>query len=352
MRNADTCNIRYIFLDIVKFTQGRAAEAQSDIITTLNRIVKQTLAGNNLLSTTNDKDNKCILIPTGDGVCIAITDITQPYDIHLKVATEILQQVYQHNEETEDQKRQFQIRIGLNENEDCFVTDINGNMNIAGSGINMSQRVMDKADGSQILIGRISYEKLTNHELYEKDFRTFSTKDKHGNNFTVAQYIRNGLQYLDVDFPKVFKPTSTKLSRTTAYYLAHAIKNRDFFVAQSKRDQAEMAAPILLYFLACDSQEEHSTPEYSSTYLKTYGGNNINDQYNYYEKLNYHVKDLLISGIIRHMPLVALSNICFTGGPFCGWWSIVTANGIERLKKEWPDVAKEFGLTGYEIQKD
>ena len=351
MRNADTCNIRYIFLDTVKFTQGRAAEAQSDIITNLNRIVKQVLASNNLLSTTDDKDSKCILIPTGDGVCIAITDITQPYDIHLKVATEILQKVYQHNEETEDQKRQFQIRIGLNENEDCFVTDINGKMNVAGSGINMSQRVMDKADGSQILIGRISYEKLTNHEHYEKDFRTFSTRDKHGHNFTVAQYIRKGLQYLDVDFPKVFKPASTKLSRKTAYYLAHAIKNRDFFIAQSKRDQVETAAPILLYFLACDSQEKQSIPEYSSPCLQTYGGTSINDQYNYYEKLGYHVKDLLISEIITRIPLVTLSD-CFTGGPYLGWWSIVTANGIERLKKEWPDVAKEFGLTGSGIPKE
>jgi hypothetical protein len=351
MRDADTCNIRYIFLDTVKFTQGRAAEAQSDIITNLNRIVKQVLANNNLLSTTADKDGKCILIPTGDGVCIAITDITQPYDIHLKVATEILQQVYQHNEETEDPKRQFQIRIGLNENEDCFVTDINGNMNVAGSGINMSQRVMDTADGSQILIGRISYEKLTNHEQYQKAFRTFSTKDKHGHGFTVAQYIREGLLYLDVDFPKVFKPASTKIPRLTAYYLAHAIKNRDFFVTQSKRDQAEMAAPILLYFLACDSVEKLSTSEYSSPSFKTYGGTGIKEQYNYYEKIGYHVKDMLVNPIIHSLHLFNI-NDCFTGGPYCGWWSIVTAKGVDRLKKEWPDVAKEFGLTGSEIPKE
>ena len=43
MRDADTCNIRYIFLDTVKFTQGRAAEAQSDIITNLNRIVAENI---------------------------------------------------------------------------------------------------------------------------------------------------------------------------------------------------------------------------------------------------------------------------------------------------------------------
>ena len=351
MRDADTCNIRYIFLDTVKFTQGRAAEAQSDIITNLNRIVKQVLADNNLLSTTADKDGKCILIPTGDGVCIAITDITQPYDIHLKVATEILQQVYQHNEETEDQKRQFQIRIGLNENEDCFVTDINGNMNVAGSGINMSQRVMDKADGSQILIGRISYEKLINHEHYENDFRIFPTKDKHGHKFTVAQYIHEGLQHLDVDFPKVFKPASTKISRLAAYYLAHAIKNHDFFVAQSKRDQVESAAPILLYFLACDSGEERSTPEYSSPCFQTYGGTSIKEQYNYYQNLNRHIKDLLINVIIHELHLFNV-NDCVTGGPYCGWWSIVTAKGVDRLKKEWPDVMKEFGLTGSEIPKE
>lgn len=54
--------------------------------------------------------------------------------------------------------------MGINTNADNLVTDINGARNLAGAGINIAQRVMDSADGNQILVSHSVYDTLRDRE--------------------------------------------------------------------------------------------------------------------------------------------------------------------------------------------
>ena len=120
---------KYIFLDVVGFSK-RSAEAQSQIVKALNSIVHAALRQCQV----DDQDR--ILIPTGDGMCIALVNIQLPYDIHIQTALQILKLLSEHNQSTPDASRQFEVRIGINQNTDILVQDVNDRPNIAGAGIN------------------------------------------------------------------------------------------------------------------------------------------------------------------------------------------------------------------------
>jgi class 3 adenylate cyclase len=136
---------------------------------------------------------QCILLPTGDGMCIALFpslfEASTGYDIHLNIALEILAGLESYNIFTNNNDRKFAIRVGLNENTDNIIIDVNGKQNVAGRGINMAQRTMSKADGNQILIGEATYQTLCEREKYVKAFRPYSAKTKHDEIFTVYQFI-------------------------------------------------------------------------------------------------------------------------------------------------------------------
>src|SRR5207247_1517913 len=125
-------------------------------------------------------DGKRLYLPTGDGLCIVLLGITDPYDIHLRLALDILARLKAYRNAESDSMRQFEVRIGINSNIDNSVTDINGNKNVAGAGINMAQRIMSLADGSQILVSRNIFEILSQRERYREAFKMYTTSVKHG----------------------------------------------------------------------------------------------------------------------------------------------------------------------------
>src|SRR5687768_3731812 len=134
MPDASTIPAKYIFLDVVDFTRSRSVEAQSDIVHSLNQIVKSSVDDNSI------PDENRIFLPTGDGICVALLNIEclqniEPaYDSHLRIALGILKRLEEHNASIEDAQRKFNVRIGINENIDNVVIDINGNRNVAGDG--------------------------------------------------------------------------------------------------------------------------------------------------------------------------------------------------------------------------
>ena len=58
--------VKYVFLDVVGFTHNRSVETQSDIVRSLNAIVKTSIQASGI-----PEENQ-ILIPTGDGICVAL----------------------------------------------------------------------------------------------------------------------------------------------------------------------------------------------------------------------------------------------------------------------------------------
>jgi hypothetical protein len=81
--------VKYIFLDVVGFTHQRSVEAQSEIVGTLNAIVDAASAR------VDRKD--LIRLPTGDGMCICLLNVEDPYDIHMQVALGIVERIDKHN---------------------------------------------------------------------------------------------------------------------------------------------------------------------------------------------------------------------------------------------------------------
>ncbi|HYV90522.1 MAG TPA: adenylate/guanylate cyclase domain-containing protein [Chitinophagales bacterium] len=194
--NSDV-RVLYIFIDIVRYSTERTTEAQADIIMKLNDIVSNILKENKI------KVAKTILIQTGDGLCISILDETILPDTQLSIALGILKKIESHNRLTEDKMFQFQVRIGLNENIDKLYLDINSNKNLAGSGINFAQRIMDQGDASQIMVAETIYQKLKPRAMYFKSFRSLKAKDKHNEKFIVYQFI-DELEELNTDYPEKF----------------------------------------------------------------------------------------------------------------------------------------------------
>ena len=222
-----TAAIKYVFLDIVDYSRNRSVEAQTDIINSLNAIVM--LAVRPYCSASK----KCLFIPTGDGICVALLDVDHPFDLHIRIGTKILFLIQQHNARQTDTSRKFNVRIGINENTDNLIKDINGRRNISGAGINIAQRVMGLADGGNILVGQSVYERLSQRERFIGSFRRFHAHIKHDVCIDVYQFVDKKKEFLNCKVPSAFRKSrtrKTKLNEKVAYLIAHTAKNMDFII--------------------------------------------------------------------------------------------------------------------------
>ncbi|MDD5525530.1 MAG: adenylate/guanylate cyclase domain-containing protein, partial [Smithella sp.] len=182
MANDSTVYAKYIFLDIVKYST-HSVEGQTAVIQALNKIVEQ-LANEYKIDT-----DHAIYIPTGDGMCIGLINVTNPYDIHIRISLDILKLINEYNKKEKDPTHKFDVRIGINENDDNLVTDINGKRNFAGSGINIAQRIMNYGDANMILVSGSVKERLASRDAYLNKFKGYKVTIKHGDKITVYQYI-------------------------------------------------------------------------------------------------------------------------------------------------------------------
>lgn len=331
-KEAITVPAKYIFLDVVGFTQERSVEAQSDIVHNLNDIVRSSIEETSL------PPDKIIFLPTGDGMCIALLNVESPYDIHVLIALAIVKRLHEFNEGFNDEMRKFEVRIGVNANTDNLVTDINGNRNIAGAGVSLASRIMNQADGNQILLGESVYDTLRYREKYMKAFKRHSATGKHDFRFAVYQVVQDGLKGLNIETPKHFKATQqteTILTEFAAYYFGHAIKNRKFFL---QKEDADKVATVLLYFLALDSMAKNKASIGRSPYLQTYraeAGASLDEQYQYYDSLDvplaYDFADFVIE---KHL---SVYRKYFEGDS--SQYCFISAAGVEKLRAEWPQLS-------------
>ncbi|HLE84955.1 MAG TPA: adenylate/guanylate cyclase domain-containing protein [Thermoanaerobaculia bacterium] len=332
MPETRTESVKYLFSDIVGFTKDRSVEAQSDLVSILNQIVRESFDSVSLQLSDH------ILIPTGDGICIALLMPVEPYDIHVTLGLEILRRVAVHNAATADSMRCFELRIGLNQNVDNIVTDINGKTNVAGAGINMAQRIMSQADRSQIMAGRAVYDTLSVREAYLRSFRRFTATAKHNVQFDVYQLIKES-EGLSIEAPSAFRPREAKpntLTKFAAFYIALALKSQDFLLTRREDASFDYNATVWLYFQAKDMLTRSEASEFDKWRPKTHGAptTTAEEQYNYYDSQDFwmltELTDLIASRYLEEF------SECFEGIEFV----FVSKRGKERLQEEWPDVAK------------
>jgi len=328
-----------VFLDIVKFTTGRSVEAQCEVVNKLNELLVTGLSHVQL------QEPQRTLIPTGDGVAIALFNVS--YDTHLILALELLKLTQIHNDATADKMQQFSIRVGLNENVDNVIQDVNKHRNVAGTGISMAQRIMDKADGGQILVGETVFQALSPRERYMSKFRRFDTFGKHGVSFAVYQFQSDGCLGLNVDTPMVFLTPATekpKLSKFAAYYIAIAAANREFLLSCDPDGNRDEVATILIAFTAEDRIEKSHTAAHESAHTITWkaGEASFPDQFKHYDDTDFWMV-MRLANCIQHNQLNKFIE-CFERGSMGPTYAFVSKVGLERLHNEWPKVEAQFGL--------
>jgi class 3 adenylate cyclase len=180
----ETRHVKYIFADIVGFTERRTVDAQVEIISGLNNAFRTGLNG-----------TEAIFLPTGDGICAGIIASNAPADAHLQGALRVLKFMHEWSGHQVRLDRYCELRVGINESVDVIITDISGRRNIAGNGINQAQRLMSMADGRQIIAGRAAYETLSSRDAYADAFREVraETKARNGTDGISVYFYRDRL---------------------------------------------------------------------------------------------------------------------------------------------------------------
>src|SRR2546428_6480306 len=126
-----------LFMDIVGFSKF-LVDQQSEFTDRLNQIVRKT---EQFIAA--EGAGKLIRLPTGDGMVLVF--FTSP-EAPARCAVEIGKAL----KDRED----FGLRIGIHSGPVNKVVDVDGRTNLAGSGINTAQRVMDCGDAGHILLSR------------------------------------------------------------------------------------------------------------------------------------------------------------------------------------------------------
>lgn len=341
-REANAIPAKYVFMDIVRFTHNRTIEAQSDIISSLNEIVVRTLKRFSI------RENKRFLLPTGDGICIALLNVEIPYDIHVLIAVSILQEVKRHNQSQKDERRQFEVRIGINANTDNIITDINGHENVAGAGINVAQRVMSMADGNQVLLSAAVYDTLRFREKYFNAFHEYHATVKHGEQIAVYQLVVDGLECLNNDPPSQFvqeEENSRALPKLLAYYIAYCIQLKSFFKSLSVSTDDVQSGITWLYMLAKDAYNKDVSTSSDKVTTLTYKAESgdLRTQYFYYNKMDVRIKSQISELFINHhlQPFSELFSKNGLGEPD---YRYIEPEGFKKLTEEWPEIGKRFKL--------
>src|SRR4051795_13652608 len=125
-----------LFIDIVGYSKLLNEEQKER----LNQLTEIVLATTPVREAT---DERFVRLPTGDGMALVFRHSAEE---PARCALEIAEALQKHPE--------LPVRMGIHSGPVSEVTDVSGRTNIAGAGINMSQRVMDCGDTGHILLSQ------------------------------------------------------------------------------------------------------------------------------------------------------------------------------------------------------
>jgi TolB-like protein/tetratricopeptide (TPR) repeat protein/class 3 adenylate cyclase len=126
-----------LFMDLVSYSL-MPTDVQSRTVETLQSLVRATPEFQKASTA-----NRLISLPTGDGMALVFFDDPRS---PVQCAVEIAEALKQHPD--------LKLRMGVHSGPVYRVADINTNANVAGGGINISQRVMDFGDAGHILVSK------------------------------------------------------------------------------------------------------------------------------------------------------------------------------------------------------
>jgi TolB-like protein/Tfp pilus assembly protein PilF len=171
-----------LFMDVVGYSK-LLVDQQHELQGRLTEIVRNTEQVRNA-----QHAGKLIRIPTGDGMALVFFDSPET---PVRCAIEIAKTLKEHPE--------LKLRIGIHSGPISEVRDVNDQVNVAGAGINVAQRVMDCGDAGHILLSRRVAEDLKHYRQWQPYLHDLGECDvKHGARVYVVNFY-NG----DVGDPKL-----------------------------------------------------------------------------------------------------------------------------------------------------
>jgi adenylate cyclase len=166
-----------LFIDIIGYSKLLINE-QSDQIQKLNEIVRGTEQFR--LAKT---EGKLLRLPTGDGAALVFRNTSEA---PLLCALQIAKDLKAHPE--------LEVRMGIHSGPVNEVTDLNGQANIAGAGINIAQRVMDCGDVGHILLSRHVADDLKHYARWRPYLHELGEcKVKHGEIISLVNFYTEDL---------------------------------------------------------------------------------------------------------------------------------------------------------------
>ena len=166
-----------LFIDIVGYSKLLINE-QSERIQELREIVRGTEQFRSA-----EAQGKLMRLPTGDGGALVFR--TSP-EAPVLCALEISKALKAHPE--------LRVRIGIHSGPVSEVADLNEQVNMAGAGVNIAQRVMDCGDSGHILISKRAAEDLGQYRQWQPQLHDLGECEvKHGDRLHVVNLYAEDL---------------------------------------------------------------------------------------------------------------------------------------------------------------
>jgi TolB-like protein/class 3 adenylate cyclase len=165
-----------LLIDVVGYSKLLVNE-QIELLQELNQIVRNTECFR-----AAEASGKLIRVSTGDGMALVFF---QSPEEPVRCALEISRALQNHP--------RIQLRMGVHSGPVNRVRDVNDKTNIAGSGINVAQRVMDCGDAGHILLSRHVAENLSEYRQWQPYLRDLGECEvKHGLRLHVFNLYKDG----------------------------------------------------------------------------------------------------------------------------------------------------------------
>src|SRR6202165_2272209 len=130
-----------------------------------------------------EKNKRLVRVPTGDGM--ALLFFRSPEE-PVRCALEIQQALKEHPN--------IQLRMGIHSGPVNQVTDVNDQVNVAGSGINVGQRVLDCGDAGHILLSKHLADDLAQYRHWQPYLHDLGECEvKHGLRLHIFNLYKEGL---------------------------------------------------------------------------------------------------------------------------------------------------------------
>ena len=166
-----------LLIDVVGYSKLLVNE-QVELLQELNQIVRSTESFR-----AGEASGKLIRVPTGDGM--ALLFFRSPEE-PVRCALEISRTLHDHP--------QVQLRMGIHSGPVNRVEDVNDKTNIAGSGMNVAQRVLDCGDAGHILVSKHVAEDLAQYRHWEPYLRDLGECEvKHGLRLNLFNLCKDGV---------------------------------------------------------------------------------------------------------------------------------------------------------------